>query len=286
MAQRVQRNEWARAGSLLAPAYIWLTVAVFLPLSAMLYFSFLSAAPFTTSDWHVTIGNYTAFFQRPIYLDLLGRSLLLALTVTALCVLIGFPCAYVLARQIKGRAREALFLLIILPFWSNSLVRIFSWAIVLRGNGIIDHTLALILPFDVSVDVMFTYTSVVIGLVHSYLPYVILTSYLALQAIDENLLEAARSLGAPFGTILWRIILPLSLPGIAAGAVLIFVPVSGSFMEPRILGGKNGVFYGTLIEDQFVATFNWPLGAALSFILLAVVLVILGVSTPVLRRAR
>lgn len=286
MAQRLQHNDVARAGFLLAPAYVWLTAAVFLPLSAMLFFSFLSEAPFTSDTWHVTLANYLDFFSRAIYPDLLGRSLLLALTVTALCVLIGYPCAYVLARHIKGRAREALFLLIILPFWSNSLVRIFSWAIVLRGNGIIDHVLGLLLPFDVSVNLMFTYTSVVIGLVHSYLPYVILTSYLALQAIDENLLEAARSLGAPFRTILWRIVLPLSLPGLAAGAVLIFVPVSGSFMEPRILGGKNGTFYGTLIEDQFVATFNWPLGAALSFILLAVVLVILGLASPVLRRAR
>ena len=285
MAQATSRRDALRAGALLAPAYLWLTVAVFLPLSAMLFFSFLSAAPFTNADWHVTGLNYAEFLARSIYPDLLGRSLLLAAIVTLACVLIGYPCAYVLARQVKGRAREALFLLIILPFWSNSLVRIFSWAIVLRGNGIIDHTLGALLPF-VSVNLMFSYTAVVIGLVHSYLPYVILTSYLALQAIDESILEAARSLGAPFRTILFRLLLPLSLPGLAAGAVLIFVPVAGSFMEPRILGGKHGIFYGTLIEDQFVATFNWPLGAALSFILLAVVLVILAAASPILRRAR
>ncbi len=285
MAQATSRRDALRAGVLLAPAYLWLTVAVFLPLSAMLFFSFLSAAPFTNADWHVTGLNYAEFLARSIYPDLLGRSLLLAAIVTVACVLIGYPCAYVLARQVKGRAREALFLLIILPFWSNSLVRIFSWAIVLRGNGIIDHTLGALLPF-VSVNLMFSYTAVVIGLVHSYLPYVILTSYLALQAIDESILEAARSLGAPFRTILFRLLLPLSLPGLAAGAVLIFVPVAGSFMEPRILGGKHGIFYGTLIEDQFVATFNWPLGAALSFILLAVVLVILAAASPILRRAR
>lgn len=285
MAQATSRRDALRAGALLAPAYLWLTVAVFLPLSAMLFFSFLSAAPFTNADWHVTGLNYAEFLARSIYPDLLGRSLLLAAIVTVACVLIGYPCAYVLARQVKGRAREALFLLIILPFWSNSLVRIFSWAIVLRGNGIIDHTLGALLPF-VSVNLMFSYTAVVIGLVHSYLPYVILTSYLALQAIDGSILEAARSLGAPFRTILFRLLLPLSLPGLAAGAVLIFVPVAGSFMEPRILGGKHGIFYGTLIEDQFVATFNWPLGAALSFILLAVVLVILAAASPILRRAR
>ena len=211
---------------------------------------------------------------------------MLAAVVTVFCVLIGYPCAYVLAKQIRaGHARHC-FLLIILPFWSNSLVRIFSWAIVLRGNGIIDYVLKAILPFDVSVNLMFSYSAIVIGLVHSYLPYVILTSYLALQAIDDSLIEAARSMGAPAKTILTRIILPISLPGLAAGSVLIFVPVAGSFMEPRILGGRSGTFYGTVIEDQFVAVFNWPLGAALSFILLAVVLVILGVAAPVLRRAQ
>ena len=133
---------------------------------------------------------------------------------------------------------------------------------------------------------MFTTEAVVIGLVHSYLPYVILTSYLALQAIDDDLIDAARSMGASKLTILNRLLLPLSLPGLLAGAVLVFVPVVGSFMEPRILGGRMGTYYGTVIEDQFVAVYNWPLGAALSFILLAVVLVILGAASPVLRRAR
>jgi spermidine/putrescine transport system permease protein len=278
--------ESRRAAALLSPAYLWLTVAILLPLSAMLFFSFLTVAPFTNPDWHLTSANYTEFLRRSIYPSMLMRSLTLSAIVTALCVLIGYPCAYVLARQVKGRAREALFLLIILPFWSNSLVRIFSWAIVLRGNGVIDHTLEILLPINSDVNLMFTYSAVVIGLVHSYLPYVILTSYLALQAIDEDILEAARSLGASFATILTRLILPLSLPGLAAGAALTFVPVAGSFMEPRILGGKYGTFYGTVIEDQFVAVFNWPLGAALSFILLAVVLVILALAAPVLRRAQ
>ena len=281
-----RQSDTKRAGVLLAPAYVWLTVAVFLPLSAMFFFSLLSAAPFTNAVWHLTSSNYSDFFARDIYLYMLGRSLILAATVTFFCVVIGYPCAYVLAKQIKGRSREALFLLIILPFWSNSLVRIFSWAIVLRGNGIIDYVLKAVLPFDVSVNLMFSYPAIVIGLVHSYLPYVILTSYLALQAIDDSLIEAARSMGASIPTILARIILPLSLPGLVSGAVLIFVPVAGSFMEPRILGGREGTFFGTIIEDQFVAVFNWPLGAALSFILLGVVLLILALAAPALRRAQ
>lgn len=286
MSMTLANQQRSRIIFLLSPAYLWLTIAIFLPLSAMFYFSFLSDVPFGQEEWHYTSENYEAFFQTTTYAKLMWKSVKLGLMVTGCALLVGFPCAYVLAKIIQGRARETLFLLVILPFWSNSLVRIFSWAIVLRGNGVLEIGLNAILPFEVDVNLMFSFPAVVIGLVHSYLPYVILTSYLALQAIDDNLIDAARSMGAGKLTILWRIILPLSLPGILAGAVLIFVPVVGTFMEPRILGGRVGTYFGTVIEDQFVAVFNWPLGAALSFILLAVVLIILAASGPILRRAQ
>lgn len=276
----------ASALPLLAPAYLWLTVAIFLPLSAMAFFSFMSDLPMAGREWSPTLRNYAEFFSRGIYPRLLWASLRLGLEVTAWCMAVGFPAAYVLAKVLKGRAREAIFLLVILPFWSNGLVRVFSWAMVLREGGILDTGLNAVLPFAISIDLMYSYPAVVIGLVHSYVPYMVLTCYLTLQAIDDSLIEAARSLGASRLQVLCRLVLPLSLPGLVAGAVLIFVPVVGSFMEPRILGGRAGTFYGTVIEDQFVAVFNWPLGAALSFILLAVVLVILGLSAPVLRRVR
>ncbi len=279
------QRERIRALGLLAPAYLWLTVAVFLPLSAMVFFSLLTGVPFGKREWSFTFTNYAEFFATGTYAKLLWKSLLLAFWVTVGCVFLGFPCAFVLARMIKGRTREALFLLVILPFWSNSLVRIFSWAVVLRGDGVLDRAVNAVLPWEVTVNLMFSQSAMIIGLVHSYLPYVILTTYLSLQAIDESLVEAARSLGARKRTILWRLILPLSAPGLIAGAVLVFVPVVGSFMEPRLLGGRVGTTYGTLIEDQFVAVFNWPLGAALSFILLAVVLLILLAASPALRRA-
>lgn len=286
MAGIVGAAERRQLLTLLSPAYLWLLVAIFLPLSAMLFFSFLSGMPQDTPHWHLTLGNYAEFLTNPTYPLLLRKSLGLGLMVTALCVVIGFPCALVLAKSIKGRAREALFLMVILPFWSNSLVRIFSWAIVLRGNGVLERSINAVLPFEVKLNLMFTPAAVVIGLVHSYLPYVILTSYLALQAIDDDLIDAARSMGASRLTILRRLLLPLSAPGLLAGAVLVFVPVVGAFMEPRILGGRMGTYYGSVIEDQFVAVYNWPLGAALSFILLAVVLVILALASPVLKRAR
>ncbi|NIA71722.1 ABC transporter permease [Pelagibius litoralis] len=279
-----QHSQLRPALPLLLPAYLWLTLAIFLPLSAMVFFSFMTDLPLADRSWAMTLGNYAAFFETDLYGRLLLRSLRLGLEVTLYCVLIGFPCAYVLAKVLKGRSREAIFLLVILPFWSNGLVRIFSWAIFLRGGGVIDSALNAVLPFEVSVDLMYSYPAVIIGLVHSYLPYMVLTCYLTLQAIDDSLIEAARSLGASRLTVLRRLIVPLAMPGLIAGAVLIFVPVVGSFMEPRILGGRSGTFYGTVIEDQFVAVFNWPLGAALSFILLAVVLAVLALAAPVLRR--
>jgi spermidine/putrescine transport system permease protein len=284
--QSAARRGMARALPLLAPAYLWLTVAILLPLSAMAFFSFMTDLPMPGKDWSFTLQNYTAFFSSGLYLKLLWASLRLGLEVTLWCAVIGFPAAYVLAKVLKGRAREAIFLLVILPFWSNGLVRIFSWAMVLREGGILDTALNTVLPFRISIDLMYSYPAVIVGLVHSYVPYMVLTCYLTLQAIDGSLIEAARSLGASRLQVLRRLILPLAMPGLIAGAVLIFVPVVGSFMEPRILGGRTGTFYGTVIEDQFVAVFNWPLGAALSFILLAVVLAILAVSAPVLRRVQ
>ncbi|MEJ8570640.1 ABC transporter permease [Microbaculum marinum] len=276
----------ARAIAVLTgPAYLWLTVTVLLPLMAMLYFSFLTEAPIAGRVGELTLEQYRTFVERGFYTTLILRSLKLGVTVAFLCFLIGFPCAYILAKTVKGRWREALFLLVIIPFWSNALVRVFSWTMVLRGNGLLERAIDWVVPGAGSLGLMFTYTAVVIGLVHSYLPYMILTCYISLQAIDDDLIEAARSLGAGRLTILRRLILPLALPGIVAGAVLIFVPVIGSFMEPRILGGRQGTFIGTIIEDQFTAVFNWPLGAALSFILLACVLVIFALFAPILKRA-
>ena len=265
---------------LTTPAYLWLTLTIFLPLTAMLYFSFLSEAPFGNRDPYLTLENYVSFFQKDFYQVLTWRSLRLGLEVTFLCFLIGL----VLTRHISNRWREALFILVILPFWSNALVRIFSWTMILRGKGIIELILNWMNPEYGSFSMMFSHPAILLGLVHSYLPYMILTCYVSLQAIDETLIEAARSLGAGRMMILWKLIIPLSFPGISAGTVLIFVPVVGSFMEPRILGGSEGTFIGTIIEDQFVKVFNWPLGAALSFIMLALVMVILLVAYSISKK--
>ena len=281
-AEAVRQRTLASIG-LIAPAYVWLLLAIFLPLAALFYFSFLTVAPLGARVPEWTLDNYASFFSKEFYRTLMWRSIWLGVHVTAGCLLIGYPAAWVLARVITGRWREALFLLVILPFWTNALVRTFSWTIVLRGNGLIDQAVHGVWPGAPAFNVLYTYPAIVIGLVHAYVPYMILTCYLSLQAIDQSHIEAARSLGASWARVLWKVVLPLSLPGIAAGVILIFVPVVGSFMEPRILGGKQAITIGTVVEDQFVAVFNWPLGSALSFILLALVGAILAAAYPFMR---
>lgn len=254
------------AALLAAPAYLWLAAAVFVPLLVMLAFSFLTVAPIGNRTAAFTLGQYAQVFGRGFYRTLAGRSLTLALETTLLCLVIGFPTALALARLAPGKVREALLVLVILPFWSNGLVRVFSWTMALRGT-----------------DLLYTWWAMLIGLVHAYLPYMILTCYLSLSAIEPALIDAARSLGATRAQVMRRIVVPLALPGIVAGCILIFVPVVGSFMEPRILGGRSGAVIGTAIEEQFTAVFNWPLGAALSFTLLALVLAIMAALSPALR---
>lgn len=277
------RQRWAILG-LTGPAYAWLALTIFLPLSAMFYCSFLNKSPLVPQPAEFTLQNYAAVIQKSFYLPLTWWSLLLGFWVTFFCLLIGYPAAYGLAKVIKGRWREAMFLLVVLPFWSNALVRVFSWTMVLRGGGVIDQGVHWIFPNAGAFDLLFSYPAVIVGLVHSYLPYMILTCYISLQAIDDSVIEAARSLGAPAATVFRRIIFPLSLPGVLSGGILIFVPVIGSFMEPRILGGTKGATLGMNIEEQFTVTANWPLGAALSFVLLGIVLLIFAALYPVMKR--
>ncbi len=276
------RRAWVSLG-LTTPSYLWLAVTVVLPLAMMFYFSFLSKMPFGTVEPELSLKQYAQYFDRDFYHFLTWRSVMLGVHVTLFCVLIGYPAALILARSVRGRWREAILLLVVLPFWSNALIRIFAWTMVLRNNGIVDQAIQAVIPGAPSIGILYSYPAIVVGLVHSFVPYMILTCYISLQAIDDDLIEAGRSLGASSLTIFRRIILPLSLPGLLVGVVLIFVPVVGAFMEPRILGGRQSIMLGTVIEDQFTEVFNWPLGAALSFILLAIVLLIFAVAYPFMR---
>lgn len=279
-----QIPSWVATTALLLPTYGWLTLAVLLPLITMFVFSFMSATPMGNAHIEFTLKQYRAYIDQPYLLGIWWKTLVIGFWTTFLCSVLGFLAALALAKSTSGRIRETLLILILLPFWTNGLVRVFSWTMVLRENGFLDSVVRFILPDAASIGFLYTRYAIVVGLVHGYLPYMILTCYIALITIDDAIIEAASSLGARWWTILFRILVPLSAPGLISGAVLTFVPVIGSFMEPRILGGKVGVTMGTVIEDQFTQAFNWPLGAALSFTLLAMVLAIFATFSGVLRR--
>jgi spermidine/putrescine transport system permease protein len=271
---------------LLFPAYAWLVLAVFVPILIMFFFSFLSDIPIGNRVVQLTIDNYTKFFSKRFYLNLSLKSVQMGVLTTAFCLIVGYPMAYGMAKVIRGKWKSALFVLVIIPFWSSSLIRAYSWIVVLRENGIINSLLvAMHLPGG-SISLLFTFTAVIIGLVHAYLPYVVLTTYVSLDRIDDSLIEAAQSLGASRLQSFLRVTLPLSLPGAIAGAILTFIPATGSFMEPRILGGTAGTVIGTIIEDQFVYVFNWTFGAAVAFIVLVVVALVLIASAQFLRGAQ
>jgi spermidine/putrescine transport system permease protein len=270
--------------ALLLPTYGWLTLAVLLPLCTMLVFSFLTATPMGKTPVEFTLKQYRAFIDQPYLFGVAWDSLVMGLWTTACCAVLGFFAALALVRATEGWVRETLLVLVLLPFWTNGLVRVFSWTMVLREGGFLDYVFHLVWPGAGSIGFLYSREAVVVGLVHGYLPYMILTCYIALVTIDNTLIEAASSLGARWWTVLLKVLLPMAAPGLIAGCVLIFVPVIGSFMEPRILGGSVGVTMGTVIEDQFTQAFNWPLGAALSFTMLAVVLGIFATFSGVLRR--
>ncbi len=271
---------------LLTPSYGWLALAVFGPLLIMFVFSFLSDVPMgaRAKGVHFTLQNYLDYFSEDFYWILTKKSMRTALYTTLFCVLIAYPMAYFCAKSTSGKWKTALFMLVIIPLWSNTLVRVYSWAILMRDGGIIELLLESLGLSGVFGSILYTYPAIVIGLTHGYLPFMTLSIYVSLDRLDNSLLEASASLGANRIQTFFRVILPLSLPGVVAGSIMTFIPVLGCFVEPRILGGKRGAVIGTVIEDQFIQLFNWPFGAAVAFLLLLMVLAIMVLAVFITKR--
>jgi len=271
---------------LLTPSYGWLTLAVFGPLLIMFVFSFLSDVPIGTraKGVHFTLEHYLDYFSEDFYWILTKKSMLTALYTTLFCVLIAYPMAYFCAKSTSGKWKTALFMLVIIPLWSNTLVRVYSWAILMRDGGIIELLLKSLGLSGFFGSILYTYPAIVIGLTHGYLPFMTLSIYVSLDRLDNSLLEASASLGATRIQTFFRVILPLSLPGVVAGSIMTFIPVLGCFVEPRILGGKRGAVIGTVIEDQFIQLFNWPFGAAVAFLLLLMVLAFMVLAVFITKR--
>lgn len=271
-----------RAG-LIGPAIAIIGVFMLVPLGLMAYVSVLERGAFGGVIWdqHTADAYFAFLFERRLdgsvalntdYLQIYARSFWLSTTTTALALLVGFPTALYMALQ-GPRMRAVLVFLVTVPFWTNLLVRNYAWILLLRNNGLVEVTLRWLGITDQPIDVLYTPFAIGVGLTYSFLPFMVLPIYASLEKLDLRLVEAAYDLGANRLQALKRVVIPLAMPGIIAGSVLVFVPCLGAYVTPQLLGGSKSLMIGNLIQNQFGAARNWPFGSALAFVLLALVLV-------------
>jgi spermidine/putrescine transport system permease protein len=251
-----ERSGWTwRLAGLLAPVTIWLGLFFLVPLLLILIFSFGKSGVYGGITLGFNPGNYLKVFD-PLYLEIVGRTFVIALTNTLLCLALGYPLAYFIVFK-GGGWRNALILLVMVPFWTSLLVRAYSWVVILNGNGIANRTLQFLGITDEPVTLIFTPQAVPL--------------YAALEKLDISLKEAAQDLGASRWHTFWRVTFPLSIPGVIAGSILVFIPSAGEFVIPNLLGGSRTVLMGNLIQQQFLQARDWAFGSALS-VMLAVML--------------
>jgi len=268
---------------LIAPCLLVLVFLFVLPQGLMLVDSFGRRSVYGGVLPGGGLGNYARALE-PLYLDILARSVVLAAATTLACLLAGWPAAYWIGLRAPARWKNALLVLVILPFWTSFLVRMYAWIFLLRSEGLVNLLLGgLGLP---ALPLLYNDFAVMLGQVYGELPFMILPLYAAVEKVDRSLLEASADLGAsPFRT-LWRVTLPLTAPGIVAGSVLVFIPSLGSFLAPDLLGGARTSYVGNLIQSQFAIARDIPFGAALSFLLSATVVLLLVLFRRPLRAAQ
>ncbi|MGE5539251.1 MAG: ABC transporter permease subunit [Gemmatimonas sp.] len=232
------------------------------------YSPLISAA---ADGWHllVSAANYLLFTDDPLYLAAYLNSLLVAAVSTVACLLIGYPMAYAIARAPESW-RNPLLMLVILPFWTSFLIRVYAWMGILSTNGLLNNALLALGVIDEPLALMNTNFAVYLGIVYSYLPFMVLPLYATLSRMDLTLLEAAADLGCPPWRAFWRITVPLSWPGIAAGSLLVFIPATGEFVIPDLLGGPDSLMIGKVLWTEFFSNRDWPVASALATVLLVV----------------
>jgi len=260
----------ARAWSLLAPGVLWLLAFFLAPLVIMLVYSMMPRGIYGGVVPGFTLEHYRRFFD-PLYLQILNRTFVWSVSATLICLLMGYPLAYLIARS--GKWKNLLMFLVVLPFWTSFLVRTFAMIFLLRDTGLINNLLLKAGLITQPIEMLYTPFAVMTGLVYGFLPFMVLPIYASLEKLDLSLLEAAEVLGARPAARFWRVTFPLSLPGVVAGSLLVFIPALGSFLTSDLLGGAKQVMIGNLIQNQFSSARNWPFGSAASFIVMTLVLV-------------
>lgn len=251
------------------PYLVWLVLFTVVPLLLLVYYAFTNApdSPAFTLEHIVKFGDW-------VYIKVLLRSLYLALICTVICLIIGYPVAYILANSKLSPVWAMLF---ILPMWINFLLRTYAWMSLLENSGIINMLFSLAgLP---KIQLLYNSNAVLLGMVYNYLPFMILPLYTVLRKIDKSVIEAARDLGASNASVIIKVIFPLSLPGVVSGVIMVFMPSITTFVISRLLGGAHFMLFGDLIEQQFLQSGNWNFGAALSLIMISIILVMVTINS-------
>lgn len=260
------RTQWV-----VFPAIVWWGLFVGVPLMLIAAISVASRGIYGGVEWSFTLSAYQ-YLADPLYLRIYLRSLALAVATTAICLLLGFPLAYYMA-GLPPRRQMVWLMLVMIPLWTNFLVRTYAWMFVLRADGLLNTVLMAAGLISSPLEILYTDRAVLIGLVYGYLPFMVLPLYAALERLDRSLIETARDLYAPGWARFTRIIVPLTKPGIIAGCVLVFIPSLGAYLTPDLLGGARSMMIGNLIQHEYLVVRDWPMGSAASLAVLAVVVV-------------
>lgn len=252
------------------PYLVWMVIFIVVPLFLLLFYTFTVN---TAEGIRFTLEHIKRIWE-PIYLMVLLRSILLALICTVVCLLIGYPVALILSSKEYSQNR-VLAMLFVIPMWINFLVRTYAWMSLLGKNGVIDMVMNFLrLP---SIQLLYTDQAVVLGMVYNFLPFMVLPIYSVLAKMDKSIIEAAQDLGADYITVLKRVIIPLSLPGVISGITMVFMPAVTTFIISRLLGGGQYILIGNLIEQQFIVVGDWNFGSAISFVLMVIILITMGI---------
>jgi len=269
----VRRSRGAQLAGLLSPGVLWLILFFNLPLLIVAFISLVERgrAGGIRIPPVFTLANYADFFDS-LYLGIFYHSLRIGLVVTVVCILVGYPLSFFIAQR-PARWRDALLLLVMIPFWTNFLVRTYALKQILGADGLLNTALLGLGLIEQPLDLLYNELAVIIGLVYGYLPFAILPMYASVEKFDYSLMEAAADLGANPVRAFLRVMLPMTTPGVVAAVVLTLVPVVGAFITPDIMGGGKVEMIGTLINRQFGVARDWPFGSAISLVLMLLVLV-------------
>jgi len=270
--KRLEEDPATQGIALISPTIIYLFLFMILPLLLVVVLSVMTRGPYGNVVYHLNLGNYIRLAD-PLYLRILLYSLWTAGLTTVFTILIGYPLAYYIARVPRNQ-RSILLFLILVPFWTNFIIRIYAWIMILRTEGIINSLLMNLGIIKVPLEMLYTPTAVLIGMVYEFLPFMVLPLYTSLEKIENAQLEAAADLGARPWRVFSRITFPLSVPGMVAGSILVFIPAMGMFVVPDLMGGAKTILVGNLIRNQFLTARDWPFGAAASMLLLILTLLV------------